>query len=120
MKQIGFFLACGCAVQHGERSSLSRPPKTGGNLEHKYRGGIYRPANEVLSDKGLAWPFVGESVTENKTVENMNRIFKAAKENGYEVFISPHYFFPMTVDGNSTALSRPKRLRTRCSLAAEN
>jgi nicotinamidase-related amidase len=24
----------------------------------------------------------------------MERIFKAAKENGYEVFISPHYFFP--------------------------
>ena len=52
------------------------------------------PQNEVLSEKGLAWPFVGASVTENKTVENMERIFKAAKENGYEVFISPHYFFP--------------------------
>jgi len=48
----------------------------------------------VLSEKGLAWKFVGQSVTENKTVENMERIFKAAKENGYEVFISPHYFFP--------------------------
>ena len=24
----------------------------------------------------------------------MERIFKAAKENGFEVFISPHYFFP--------------------------
>ena len=52
------------------------------------------PQNEVLSDKGLAWPFVGDSVTENKTVENMERIFKAAKENGFEVFISPHCFFP--------------------------
>jgi len=52
------------------------------------------PQNEVLSDKGLAWGAVGESVTENKTVENMERIFKAAKENGFEVFISPHYFFP--------------------------
>jgi nicotinamidase-related amidase len=28
----------------------------------------------------------------------MERIFKAAKQNGYEVFISPHYFFP-TDDG---------------------
>jgi nicotinamidase-related amidase len=52
------------------------------------------PQNEVLSEKGLAWGAVGESVTENKTVENMERIFKAAKENGFEVFISPHYFFP--------------------------
>jgi nicotinamidase-related amidase len=52
------------------------------------------PQNEVLSDKGLAWGAVGESVRENKTVENMERIFKAAKQNGFEVFISPHYFFP--------------------------
>jgi nicotinamidase-related amidase len=34
-------------------------------------------------------------VTENKTVENMEKIFKAAKERGYEVFISPHYFYPV-------------------------
>ena len=47
-----------------------------------------------MSEKGLAWGAVGDSVTENKTVENMERIFKAAKENGFEVFISPHYFFP--------------------------
>ena len=52
------------------------------------------PQIEVLSDKGRAWGLVGDSVRENKTVENMERIFKAAKENGFEVFISPHYFFP--------------------------
>jgi Isochorismatase family len=52
------------------------------------------PQNEVLSDKGLAWGAVGENVRENKTVENMERIFKAAKENGFEGFISPHYIFP--------------------------
>jgi len=78
------------------------------------------PQNEVLSEKGLAWPFVGDSVKENQTVENMERIFKAAKQSGFEVFISPHYFFPRTVDGNSTDPSRPMRLRTRCSLAAED
>src|SRR5712675_593928 len=36
----------------------------------------------------------GASVTENNTVENMERIFKIAKANGYDVFISPHYFYP--------------------------
>jgi nicotinamidase-related amidase len=51
------------------------------------------PQNEVLSEKGLAWGAVGESVKENKTVENMERIFKAAKSHGFEVFISPHYFY---------------------------
>ena len=37
---------------------------------------------------------VGDSVKENHTIENMERIFQAAKEHGFEVFISPHYFYP--------------------------
>ena len=52
------------------------------------------PQNEVLSEKGLAWPLVHESLRENDTIENMERIFKAAKTRGFEVFISPHYFYP--------------------------
>jgi nicotinamidase-related amidase len=48
----------------------------------------------VLSEKGANWGAVGASVTENRTVENMERIFQAAKTKGYEVFISPHYFYP--------------------------
>ena len=42
----------------------------------------------------LNGPPVGHSVKENHTIENMERIFKAAKEKGFEVFISPHYFYP--------------------------
>jgi nicotinamidase-related amidase len=53
------------------------------------------PQNEVLSEKGLAWPFVRQSLQENHTIENMERIFKAAKARGFEVFISPHYFYPV-------------------------
>ena len=52
------------------------------------------PQNDVLSEKGLAWPVVRESLQENNTIENMERIFKAAKTHGFEVFISPHYFYP--------------------------
>jgi len=52
------------------------------------------PQNDVLSEKGANWGAVGASVTNNRTVENMEQIFKAAKANGYEVFISPHYFYP--------------------------
>jgi nicotinamidase-related amidase len=52
------------------------------------------PQNDVLSEKGANWAAVGASVTENNTVENMEKIFKAAKANHYEVFISPHYFYP--------------------------
>jgi nicotinamidase-related amidase len=52
------------------------------------------PQNDVLSEKGRNWGAVGASVTENRTVENMERLFEAAKANGYEVFVSPHYFYP--------------------------
>ncbi|CAN5633699.1 cysteine hydrolase [soil metagenome] len=52
------------------------------------------PQNDVLSEHGLAWAAVRESLKENHTIDNMERIFKAAKSRGYEVFISPHYFFP--------------------------
>jgi len=52
------------------------------------------PQNDVLSETGKNWGAVGQSVTENRTVENMERIFIAARAKGYMVFISPHYFYP--------------------------
>src|ERR1700741_728366 len=52
------------------------------------------PQNDVLSEKGANWTALGASITANRTVENMERIFQAAKANAYEVFISPHYFYP--------------------------
>ena len=52
------------------------------------------PQNEVLDASGLAWPLVRESLQENHTIENMERIFTAAKAHGFELFISPHYFYP--------------------------
>ena len=52
------------------------------------------PQNDFLSEKGVTWQLVGESVKENKTIEHIERIFKAAKNNGFEVFISPHYYYP--------------------------
>jgi nicotinamidase-related amidase len=52
------------------------------------------PQNDFLSEKGVTWELVGDSVTENRTVENIERLFKTAKENGYEVFVSPHYYYP--------------------------
>jgi len=51
------------------------------------------PQNDFLSPEGVAW-MVGKNVTENNTVENIESLFKAAKENGIPVFISPHYYYP--------------------------
>ncbi|MCK5308354.1 MAG: cysteine hydrolase [Zetaproteobacteria bacterium] len=50
--------------------------------------------NDFLSEDGVTWELVGDSIKENKTVENIEKLFKAAKDNGYEVFISPHYYYP--------------------------
>jgi nicotinamidase-related amidase len=50
--------------------------------------------NDFLSEQGVTWKLVGESVKENRTVEHIERLFKAAKANGFEVFISPHYYYP--------------------------
>jgi len=33
-------------------------------------------------------------VTENNTVAHIEQLFKAAKDKGYDVFISPHYYYP--------------------------
>jgi len=54
---------------------------------------ITDPQNDFLSAEGVAWGVVGESVTENKTVKNLERLFKAAKGSDVPVFISPHYYF---------------------------
>jgi nicotinamidase-related amidase len=55
---------------------------------------VIDPQNDVLSEKGVSWALVGDSVKENNTVENLARLFKAAKEQGFGVFISPHYLYP--------------------------
>jgi len=55
---------------------------------------VINPQNDFLSEKGVTWGLVGNSVKENGTVENIERIFKAAKDNGFEVFVSPHYYYP--------------------------
>ncbi|MET3794297.1 cysteine hydrolase [Aquamicrobium terrae] len=52
------------------------------------------PQNEVLTDSGGAWPLVREAIEANRTVENLERLFKTAKAHGYEVFVSPHYYYP--------------------------
>ena len=55
---------------------------------------ITDPQNDFLSEQGVTWQLVGDSVRENNTVENIERVIQAAKHNGLEVFISPHYYYP--------------------------
>ncbi len=55
---------------------------------------ITDPQNDFLSPKGVTWGVVGKSVTANDTVNNIERLFKVAKQQGMPVFISPHYYYP--------------------------
>lgn len=55
---------------------------------------IIDPQNDVLSEQGVSWSLVGESIQENNTVENLARLFTVAKENDFRVFVSPHYLYP--------------------------
>ena len=52
------------------------------------------PQNDFLSPDGVTWGVVGKSVTENRTVENIDILFAAAKAAGMPVFVSPHYYYP--------------------------
>jgi nicotinamidase-related amidase len=55
---------------------------------------ITDPQNDFLSPKGVTWGVVGESVTKNNTVANIESLLKAAKANDIPVFVSPHYYYP--------------------------
>lgn len=55
---------------------------------------ITDPQNDFLSPDGVTWGVVGESVTRNNTVANLESLLKTAKEYDVPVFVSPHYYYP--------------------------
>ena len=55
---------------------------------------ITDPQNDFLSPDGVTWGVVGESVTENDTVEHIGQLFESAQAAGIPVFVSPHYYYP--------------------------
>ena len=55
---------------------------------------ITDPQNDYLSERGVAWFLVGESVKENRAIEHLEQLLEAAKGNDYDMFIFPHYYYP--------------------------
>lgn len=53
---------------------------------------------DFMSPKGLAWPWLGESVTEHNVVQNLHRLFMASKQAGMTVAISPRHYCPWDHD----------------------
>ncbi|MCK5622223.1 MAG: cysteine hydrolase [Alphaproteobacteria bacterium] len=52
------------------------------------------PQIDFLSPDGVTWGVVGKSVEQHGTVDNIERLMKAAKARGMTVAISPHYYYP--------------------------
>ena len=55
---------------------------------------VVDPQIDFLSPQGVTWDVVGESVTEHNVVDNLARLFRAAKAADMPVVISPHYYYP--------------------------
>ena len=55
---------------------------------------VIDPQNDFLSPDGAGWPVFGQSVTENKVVANLARLFEAARSSDMTVAVSPHYEYP--------------------------
>lgn len=55
---------------------------------------ITDPQIDFLSPEGVAWGLVGKNVTENNTVENIERLMKIAGEKDIPLIISPHFYAP--------------------------
>ena len=52
------------------------------------------PQIDFLHPEGVTWGVIGESVKEHNTVENIETLFKTAKQAGITVAVSPHYYYP--------------------------
>ena len=77
----------------GITSAFAQLPDTEFDIDGVTAIVITDPQNDFLSPQGVTWGVVGESVTANNTVENIETLFKLAEANGIKVFISPHYYY---------------------------
>lgn len=55
---------------------------------------VVDPQVDFLDPEGVSWGVVGESVTEQGVVDNLERLFIAAKATNMPVVVSPHYYYP--------------------------
>ena len=51
------------------------------------------PQVDFLQEGGVAWDLVKKTAEELNTVQNIERLFKAAKEADIVVAVSPHYYY---------------------------
>lgn len=74
-------------------SIFAQLPDPGFQVDSRTAIVITDPQNDFLSPDGVTWGVVGQSVTDNNTVDNIEALFKVAQEKGITVFVSPHYYY---------------------------
>jgi len=77
----------------GIANTFAQLPDPGFEIDGHTAIVITDPQNDFLSPNGVTWGVVGESVVANNTVNNIESLFKVAKEKNITVFISPHYYY---------------------------
>jgi nicotinamidase-related amidase len=73
--------------------TFAQLPDPGFTIDENTAIVITDPQNDFLNPEGVAWGVVGESVKANNTVENLETLFKIAKEKNITVIVSPHYYY---------------------------
>jgi nicotinamidase-related amidase len=91
--QISILLFALIAILVTSTDLFAQLPDPGFEIDGTTAIVITDPQNDFLSPDGVTWGVVGESVTKNGTVENLETLFKLAEANGIKVFISPHYYY---------------------------
>ncbi|MCB1791036.1 MAG: cysteine hydrolase [Gammaproteobacteria bacterium] len=95
VKKIVTTLGAVASLTAAISSSLAALPDPGMQIEKGRTALVVTdPQNDFLSPNGVTWGVVGKNVEANKTVENIDDLFKVAKAEGIPVFISPHYYYP--------------------------
>jgi nicotinamidase-related amidase len=86
--------AADAADKYGDPAQPMLPPSTMKLDLARAALVVVDPQVDFLSPKGVAWGAVGASVKQHNTVENIGRLFAAAKRAGITVAVSPHYYYP--------------------------
>ncbi|WP_186190501.1 cysteine hydrolase family protein [Burkholderia gladioli] len=81
-------------LPYADPSDPALPP-TGFQLDRtKAALVVVDPQNDFLSPSSVSWPYFGESIVENGTVDHLETLFRTAKQAGIPVAVSPHYYYP--------------------------
>ena len=90
----GYSVAQASADKYAAPANSALPPPTCSSTWLARRSVVIDPQVDFLSPKGVAWGAVGDSVQQHNTVENLGRLFAAAKAGSITVAVSPHHYYP--------------------------